>query len=124
MTRSARIILFEDNPQTAMRLLARIAARFKSTGRAVLFEPKIEAAGKDLPYEDRLADEVAAAGFDKADLWVTDRDLSRIATYQGLSEAVVSKVAAQFGIPVCKYARGVADDDVFRRQRNWGASEI
>jgi hypothetical protein len=87
-----------------------------------VFTPRENTNGR--PYEERLSAEVLSTRYKDATLWVTDRDLSKTTGYRGLSEAIISKAATQPGIPVCKYARGTADDDVFERQRSWGDAQI
>ena len=39
-------------------------------------------------------------------LYVSDRDLSKIQGYLGLSEAAVSRAAERFGVPIALYAQG------------------
>src|SRR5579871_2759737 len=119
-----KIVLFEDDPETGPRLRSEIEKRIPRGSSVVLFaaanSPKLK---KIKLYEERLAEEVKLPKYRGATLWVTDRDLSRIQQYEGLSEAVISKVAFQYGIPLCKYARGVVDD-VLKRQRSWGDAQI
>jgi hypothetical protein len=121
---SITIVLFEDDEKTGPQLQQRILKKLKRKGDVSLFTPARKRMDRYPPYEDRLAAEVQTRKYHHATLWVTDRDLSRTPEYRGLSEAVVSKVAAQFGVPICKYARGTADDDVFERQRNWGDAQV
>jgi hypothetical protein len=119
-----KIVLFEDDPDTGPRLRSEIENHIPRGSSVVLFEagtsPKLQ---KIKLYEERLAEEVKSVKYRGATLWVSDRDLSRIARYEGLSEAVISKVAFQYGMPLCKYARGVVDD-VLKRQRSWGDAQI
>lgn len=117
------IILFEDDAKTAPLLQRLIGKKLKRKRAVSVFEPSAQAETQ-LPYEDRLAAEVKTRGYDKATLWVTDRDLSKTRHYQGLSEPIVWKVAARFGVPLCKYARGDTDDNVFERQKSWGDAQI
>jgi hypothetical protein len=119
-----KIVLFEDDPETGPRLRSEIEKHIPPGSSVVLFEagtsPKL---GKIKLYEERLAEEMCSPKYRGATLWVSDRDLSRIQRYEGLSEAVISKVAFQYGMPLCKYARGVVDD-VLKRQRSWGDAQI
>src|SRR5437016_1039383 len=111
-----KVVIFEDDPRTGPRLKAAIGRKLPKPNRTFLFTPVIKSSEK--AYDDRLAADVQRQHFEQATLWVTDRDLSRTKNYNGLSEAIVSKVAARFGVPICKYARGANDDDVFKRQRS------
>lgn len=120
--KSIAVVLFEDDPKTGPKLQRAIKEKLPSGSKVSLFAPGAKKSSD--PYEDRLAAEVKALRYDNATLWVTDRDLSRTRDYSGLSEAIVSKVAAQMGVPICKYARGTNDDDVFKRQRYWGDAQI
>jgi hypothetical protein len=120
-----KIVLFEDDPETGPRLLSEIAKHLPKNSSVELFEASAHSKFKDIKlYEERLAAEIELKRYRDATLWVTDRDLSRIEHYEGLSEAIISKVAFRFGKPLCKYARGLADDDVLTRQRSWGDAQI
>ncbi len=57
-------------------------------------------------YEDRLLKAIDA---DDTVLIVTDRDLSEMDNYPGLSEAAVSRVGEFLHLPVCVYASGKSD---------------
>lgn len=119
-----KIVLFEDDPETGPRLRSEIEKHTPRGSSVVLFEASTSAKLKKIKlYEERLAEEMKLPKYRGATLWVTDRDLSRIAYYEGLSEAVISKVAFQYGMPLCKYARGMVDD-VLKRQRSWGDAQI
>ncbi len=115
-----KIVLFEDDPTTAQRIATAVKRQVKT--EVSIFTPRENTDGR--PYEERLSAEVLSTRYKGATLWVTDRDLSKTTGYRGLSEAIVSKAATQLGIPVCKYARGISDDDVFERQRSWGDAQI
>jgi hypothetical protein len=115
-----KIVLFEDDPTTAQRIATAVKRHVKS--EVSIFTPR-ENSHDGRPYEERLSAEVLLTPYKGATLWVTDRDLSKTTGYRGLSEAIVSKAATQLGIPVCKYARGRSDDDVFDRQRSWGDAQ-
>jgi hypothetical protein len=117
-----KVVLFEDDPKDRERIRAAISKHLPPGSHATLFDP-VAQNSKDASYDDRLSNELASAKYSNATLFVTDRDLSRTETYQGLSEAIVSKVAAQLGTPICKYARG-ATDELFERQRSWGDAQI
>jgi hypothetical protein len=120
-----KVILFEDDPDTGPRLRSEIAKNLPRESSVELFKASALPKFRSIKlYEERLAEEVGSKRYRDATLWATDRDLSRIEHYEGLSEAIISKVAVRFGIPLCKYARGLADDDVLKRQRSWGDSQI
>lgn len=118
-----KVVLFEDGAD-AKKIESAIRKHLPGGAKVMHFSPSdASSTAHQGLYEDRLAKEVLAAKYRGADLWVTDRDLSRTSGYQGLSEAIVSKVADRVGIPICKYAQGAADV-VFERQREWGDSQI
>lgn len=120
---ASKIVLFEDRPDQAKLIIASVKKKLKDDSSIVVFEPLPENPRDNQLYEDRLLAELSSSTYKNASLFVTDRDLSRTKNYQGLSEAVVTKVAALFGLPLCKYAQGEADD-VFNRQRQWGDAQI
>ena len=117
------VVLFEDDPNTGPRLKKAIQKRLPKPSRTFLFLPSDKSVSKKA-HEDRLAADLHKQGYDNATLWVSDRDLSRTQSYNGLSEAIVSKVATRFGVPICKYATGTNDDEVFKRQQHWGDAQI
>jgi hypothetical protein len=120
---SIRVVLFEDDPKTGPRLSKAIQKRLPKPSKTFLFSPSDKSESRRA-HEDRLAADLQKQGFETATLWVSDRDLSRTQNYNGLSEAIVSKVAARFGVPICKYATGTNDDEVFKRQQHWGDAQI
>ena len=117
------VVLFEDDPKTGPRLRKAIQKRLPKPSRTILFLPS-DRSTSNKAHEDRLTADLRKQGYDNATLWVSDRDLSRTQSYNGLSEAIVSKVAARFGVPICKYATGANDDEVFKRQQHWGDAQI
>lgn len=117
------VVLFEDDPKTGPRLRKAIQKRLPKPSRTFLFSP-FDKTVSTKAHEDRLTADLRNQGYDNATLWVSDRDLSRTQSYNGLSEAIVSKVAARFGVPICKYATGANDDEVFKRQQYWGDAQI
>jgi hypothetical protein len=120
-----KIVLFEDDQPTAQKIQSAIKRHVPSGSEVLTFTPAArDGNSRDITYEKRLATEIQSRGYGGATLWVTDRDLSKTSGYRGLSETNVSKAAAQLGIPICKYARGASDDDVFERQRSWGDAQI
>jgi len=120
-----KIVLFEDDPVTGPDLRTEISKHLPRGSSVELFAASSSSKMKKIKlYEARLAEEMKAPRYRDATLWVTDRDLSRVKEYEGLSEAIVSKVAFRLGMPLCKYARGLSDDDVLTRQRSWGDAQI
>lgn len=120
-----KIVLFEDNAVTARDLSKAIRDEAPRGTKVEVFSASDAAKPKRIKlYEDRLASEIQSEPYSNATLWVTDRDLSSIKHYEGLSEATVSKVASGLGIPLCKYKRGPSADDVLQRERAWGDSQI
>jgi hypothetical protein len=117
------VVLFEDDPKTGPRLSKAIQSRLPKPSRTFLFFPSDKSESRKA-HEDRLAADLQKQEYNTATLWVSDRDLSRTQNYNGLSEAIVSKVAARFGVPICKYATGTNDDEVFKRQQHWGDAQI
>ena len=70
-------------------------------------------------YEDRLRDVLSEKRFGNLALVVTDRDLSGLDDYPGLSEATVSKVATERAVAVCIYAAG-KDASLLERHKSGG----
>jgi hypothetical protein len=99
------IVLFEDDSKRKRSLVRLIRESLSRSFQVVAFEP--EAVRRPVgPYEDRLRDELVRCHHDEALLYVSDRDLSKVTGYLGLSEAAVSRAAERFGVPVALYAQG------------------
>ncbi len=114
-----KVLLFEDNARQAKKLL-KLLNSYPGIC-AIPFEPAETESSK--AYEDRLSNELSGHPYADTALIVCDRDLSGTTQYPGLSEAIVSKVAARLNLPICLYAAG-ALDPVLERQRNWGDGRI
>lgn len=99
------IVVFEDDVKRQKELTRGIRDKLGRTYRVVAFVPN-GTDHKKRAFEDRLSDELVHRGYDRALLYASDRDLSKIRGYLGLSEAAVSRVAERFGIPVALYAQG------------------
>lgn len=121
------VVLFEDDPNFGLQIEKTIRKELPTGFCLVRFSPKTMPKTKKVPpdeaYEDRIRKEFLAQPYKDAALIVSDRDLSRTGSYPGLSEAVISKIAAELGIPICLYARGVGNDQL-ERLRNWSDSRI
>ncbi|HEV2247244.1 MAG TPA: hypothetical protein VGW37_11385 [Terriglobia bacterium] len=118
-----KIVLFEDDPQFGTQIEAAIRASLPRDLQLVRFESKLKQTSFLQPYEDALREELSRREYSNIVLIVSDRDLSKTERYTGLSEAIVSKVAAELGVPICLYARGCSDS-VLDRQRSWGDGRI
>jgi hypothetical protein len=120
-----QILIFEDDGKLALKVSELLKRKIPKGFALELFRPKTKPNPKTLEwtYEDRLRKEIQDSGYGDVLLIVCDRDLSRFESYRGLSEAVVSNVAAELGIPICLYAQGVGDE-LLKRQRNWGDGRI
>ncbi len=115
-----KVLLFEDGPASKKPIKDSIEKISKNKVECLVFE----ASGTSNDnYEDRLLVELKSQKYSGVELIVCDRDLTGIATFTGLSEVIVSSVAAKLGIPVCLYARGTYDD-FFSRKRDWGDGRI
>jgi hypothetical protein len=101
------IVLFEDDPLRAKTIERTISKHVGSAFRVLTFQPSQDAQSTG-PFEDRLFRELTTKRLNSAVLYVSDRDLSRIRTYVGLSEAAVSRAADRFGIPIILYAQGTS----------------
>lgn len=108
-----KIVLFEDDPEYRVELPKLFADRLGHKGTVVLFDSPSEVSEHEL-YEERLARELAASKYNDPTLIVADRDLSRTASYGGMSEAVVKKVADVLCVPECAYARGEKADEFLK----------
>lgn len=108
MASSARnlVLVFEDDATRATDLTNRIRRLTGDTFRVEIFSPERTKSGASGAFEDRLFSELCTRGLNNAALYVSDRDLSRIEGYRGLSEAAVSRAADRFGIPIVLYAQG------------------
>jgi hypothetical protein len=99
------IVLFEDDAARAKIIEKTISKLVGNAFRVRTFQPSQDAQSSG-PFEDRLFVELTKGRLDSAVLYVSDRDLSRIKSYVGLSEAAVSRAADRFGIPIILYAQG------------------
>ncbi len=121
------VLLFEDDQDFGLQIEKAIRKEIPTGFCLVRFNPKTKPKTKKVPpdetYEDRIRKALLSQPYKDAALIVSDRDLSRTGTYPGLSEAVISKIAAELGIPICLYARGVGSG-LLERQRNWSDSRI
>lgn len=118
------VLLFEDDDKRAKKLVTAIGDALSGGALVERFVPTELPVDPEGTYEDRLLKELADKRYQGVSLVVCDRDLSKIKSYSGLSEAIVSKVADRLGIPVCLYATGLGEDSVLERQRDWGDGRI
>jgi DNA-binding NarL/FixJ family response regulator len=113
--------LFEDDPGRGVEIEKALKRAVGAEFRIERFEaPDTDEAGT---YEDRLREALKGKRADSLTIIVTDRDLSALKNYRGLSEATVSKVAADLSVPVCVYAAG-KDDSLLERHRSGGGGKI
>jgi len=103
-----KLVLFEDTKETARKLINSIRGLLGSRATIELFNGQTTA--DEQTYEARLLTELANPPYNNASLIVADRDLSKIAGYGGLSEAIVRRVAFQLATPECSYARNAESD--------------
>ena len=107
MRKEEAVLLFEDDPESGKAIEAALRRSLKGIARVIRFNPKRLTSRLPEAYEDRLEKELRGQPYRGADFRThCDRDLSRTTSYSGLSEAVVSRVAARLAIPICIYARG------------------
>jgi hypothetical protein len=118
------VLLLEDNPETGVRVSKAITDALPKSIKFARIEDEPLRGTAHGAYEDRLYDQLRRPQYSGLALLVTDRDLSQSRRYPGLSEAVVSKVAARLGLPVCIYAAGQKPDSVLQRQRSGGDARI
>jgi len=123
ISKTDTIVLFEDDQRFGKTIEAAIRASLPSDFRLARFESKLLQTSFLRPYEDTIREELSRREYSNIALIVSDRDLSKTDRYTGLSEAIISKVAAELGVPICLYARGCSDS-VLDRQRSWGDGRI
>lgn len=121
MKRPGAVLIFEDDPKFATSLARAIRARVGTTVNVTIFAPRLNRR-KEETFEDRLKVELLKPA-NGVHLWVTDRDLSATQSLIGFSESAVSRVANEWAIPVCLYARGTGNS-LLDRQRNWAEGRI
>jgi len=117
------VLLFEDDPKDGKVVEKAIRAAVSRRFAFHRFADVRDNSTNGGAYEDLLFAELMAPKFKKLQLIVSDRDLSKSARFPGLSEAVVSKVAARLGVPICIYAAGQMDS-VIERQRSGGDGRL
>jgi hypothetical protein len=119
---SGMVLLFEDDQNNGARIATAIKKALGTKLTFLRFDDRSDRKGKGT-YEDDLYQQLSAVKYRSLCLIVSDRDLSKSQRYPGLSEAVVSKVAARLGVAVCVYAAG-QEDTVLERQKSGGDGRI
>jgi hypothetical protein len=122
MTSAVDVLLVEDSETRGPRLETALRRALRPAFHLERLSLEGEAKA-DKTYEDQLAAQLQSRRYAKLALIVTDRDLSRADRYPGLSEAVISRVAARLHIPVCVYASG-KEDSVLEVLRSGGEGRI
>lgn len=102
------VVVFEDDKKRRRKIVTELGKLLRASFKVVAFLPKANA--ESGPFEDRLVRELVEQRLQDSILFVSDRDLSRIEAYTGLSEAAVSRTAERFGIPIALYAQGNSFD--------------
>ncbi len=103
-----KIVLFEDTPPQAERLVKAIRVAIGTEGSVELFTGTQGPENKT--YEERLFADLKEQTYADATLIVADRDLSKTKAYRGLSESIVRRVADRLAVPQCSYASNSGDD--------------
>src|ERR1017187_8977454 len=119
--KTGSILLFEDDTSFAESLAQEIKRQVGRGTRVNVFAPHLDQPVGNA-FEDRLKEEIPIP-VGGVTLWVSDRDLSATPHFMGFSESAVSRVANEWAIPVCLYARGNGND-LLDRQRNWAEGRI
>lgn len=121
---SKTVLLFEDTEANVKKISDALKQALPKGFRLLVSGDILEnvRVAKDESYEDCL--EALLKQTTDLSLIVCDRDLSNTKNFTGLSEVVVSSVAARLGIPVCLYARGLETNSILTRQREWGDGRI
>lgn len=120
MKAKRKIVIFEDDPGDGKKILEALR---KVCGDAFEIHP-FEPPKGDIPqkpYEDVLKTALEDIRSTIA-LIVTDRDLSKTNNLSGLSEAAVSKLAQDWALPICLYARN--QERELDRHLRWGEGRI
>jgi hypothetical protein len=99
------VVIFEDDENRRKSLVGEISQRVGRGFQVLAFAP-VSTKSRAGAFEDRLVGELSARTYKDAILYVSDRDLSKIEGYIGLSEAAVSRAAERFGVPIALYAQG------------------
>ena len=116
-----KVLLFEDNPQSGPVIFKAIKDELPPSFVLEQFRSTAPVTGK--AYEDRLFEELKTDAYRNTLLIISDRDLSQTDRFNGLSEAIVSKVAAKMALPIAIYASGYTDD-LLERQKQFGDVRI
>jgi hypothetical protein len=122
MTATKQILLLEDTPERGVAIEKALKKAAKKQFQVSRFVGDKTDADRGA-YEDRLHAEFASPKFKNLAMIVTDRDLSALPGYPGLSEAIVSRVATDLSVPVCVYAAG-RNDSLIERHRSGGGGRI
>lgn len=113
-----KLYLLEDDAKRGKQVEAALKAALSKRFHVERLDTG--APGDKRAYEDRLLSSLEGQ---QIALIVTDRDLSTMKNYPGLSEAPVSRVAAQLYVPLCVYASGKSDT-FLERHRTGGGGRI
>jgi hypothetical protein len=122
MKTPGNLLIFEDDPAFGSTLTKEVRRRVGKAATVTLFESHLNRTRGET-FEDRLKAELGGRPQAQVSLWVSDRDLSSTPSFTGFSESAVSRVANEWAIPVCLYARG-SGNALLDRQRNWAEGRI
>ncbi len=120
------VVLFEDEAEIKNGIVAALEQQFKNSEvRIQSFMPEETDLPADFSYEDGIKQYLANRNIsmESIGLFITDFDLSKTSHYPGLSEDVITRVANNFSIPNCVYARGRYKESLMQEQR-WSDSRI
>ncbi|MDN7592242.1 hypothetical protein [Burkholderia seminalis] len=98
------ILLFEDTETTAERIEKILTQRLSKNFEIKVFSSAVEAT--DASFVDRLKEEIPKYG--EVALVISDMDLSKIDRYKGLTDAVITRVSHDLGIPAAYYSTALA----------------
>jgi len=116
------IILFEDGKDADNYANILTKAFKKENVRTYHFQAKSKPTDKS--FSTRLVEELKKAGhpLENVALFITDRELSRMQSFTGLAEPIISDLANQYAIPVCVYSQ--AQKNELLRMQSWSESKI
>jgi hypothetical protein len=120
------VLLFEDSKVVAEKICNSITRSIPDDFTVSVFHPEREGdpdATSRPPFDQSIEAQLGQKKFSNAILMVSDRDLSTIKGFEGLSEAIISKVAENLSIPMCLYAKGYSADFIDRAM-NWSEGKI
>lgn len=120
------VVIFEDNLKTREKLNVSFNNEFSKLANIHIFRGSgTDMSQSELPYDKRiildLKSQLGEASYNMISLIVTDKVLTKIDSYHGLSDITIADVADSLATPICYYTREITDEErrLLMQLREW-----